>query len=668
MPDSNGAVPAPPQGGFRADINGLRTIAIVPVVAFHAGLIVLGGGFIGVDVFFVISGFLITGALLREGLRTGTVKIWSFWAKRLRRLVPALALVVAVTLPVVTLLRSPLVWQDIATQAFGSLVYVSNMVFARQATDYFAEDLNQSPFLHTWSLGVEEQFYLLWPFLVILACAVARLLGRSPRTVLVIGFAAAALVSFAISLWLTDYRPSWAFYALPTRAWEFAIGGLIAAIPATWRSANRWVPRSMTTVGVAVIVVGVFVIRSTDPFPGTAALVPVIGTALVIAGGLHNWTSRNPVADLVLGNPVMQWIGARSYSWYLWHWPFIIIGALVFGHTVPVMCIAALLSLLAAMWSYRFVENRFRFAPALVASLKRTYLATLAVTAVIGLIAAAVFAGGAVLRTVQPIAAFAQAQTGLPESFCDAEVTSPDGDEQCVLGDPDAATTIILAGDSHAGMWREAVGDAAAAIDARVIVRYKSACPSIPVAVVNTRGVRDADCAPFQQETLRLIDSMSPDLVLLANTDSYSTRILADGGGLENESAAGTSWGDAFEEVLTRATDVGAAVANIEDNPWLPSDPTECATRLGASIDSCTPTRDSALADIAELRGVLAERTAAAGVAEFPMIDRLCDDASCRIVDADGQPIWRDNNHLARDYVTTLVPEMTDYLASALAS
>src|SRR5687768_9708620 len=305
---------------FRPDLEGLRAIAVLLVLLYHAGVAAFGGGYVGVDVFFVLSGFLITGLIVRELEATGSIGLAAFYARRARRLLPAAALALAVTVIASAILLPSLRVGDVAVDAAAAALYVSNIRFAVQATDYLQASQAPSPLLHYWSLGVEEQFYLFWPALLLLATRLGW--GSIPRLALMVGVVSAG--SFVLSLVLTQVSAPWAFYSLPTRAWELGIGALIAL--AALRSVA--LPPSAAVAsgiaGVAMIVAAGTFIDTSTPFPGTAALLPTAGAGLVIVAGLG---TRLPVPSRILTVAPLRWLGRISYSLYLWHWPIIVIPA-----------------------------------------------------------------------------------------------------------------------------------------------------------------------------------------------------------------------------------------------------------------------------------------------------------------------------------------------------
>src|SRR3954464_9447717 len=315
---------------FRPDIEGLRAVAVLAVVLFHAGVPGLPGGFVGVDVFFVISGFLITGMLWREVERTGTVRLARFYGPRARRLLPAGVLVIAATAAAVAWLLPPLRARTVLGDGVASALYVANYRFAVQGTDYLAADTPPSPFQHYWSLGVEEQFYLLWPALLV---GTAWLAGRrSPgarKVVAAVGVLTLVTAgSFVLSLWWTHSSPPWAYFSLPSRAWELGVGGLVALTVPAWRRLPPTVAATAGWAGLAAVLASCCLLDEGTPFPGTAALLPVLGTALLLGAGSRR-TSWGPA--VVLERPPVRRIGRWSYSWYLWHWPVLVLAPTLVG-------------------------------------------------------------------------------------------------------------------------------------------------------------------------------------------------------------------------------------------------------------------------------------------------------------------------------------------------
>jgi peptidoglycan/LPS O-acetylase OafA/YrhL len=340
-------------GGFRPDLEGLRGVAILLVLAFHAGLPSTSGGFVGVDVFFVLSGFLITGLLVRERERDGRIDLRAFYVRRVRRILPA-ALVVLVGILAASWAMLPLLdLERVAGDVVASALSVGNIRFAIQATDYFAADVSPSPVLHYWSLGVEEQFYFVWPALLILATR------RGPSRAA--AFAALAIVaagSFAASLYLTEASAAWAFYSLPTRAWELALGGLLAVAWPWLRRLPDLLVAPLGWVGLAVVVASLLVIDPATPFPGTAALLPTLGTAAIVLAG-----SRRGSVGLLLERSPMRWLGRISYSLYLVHWPILVLPAagLAFDEelSLPVRLGLAGLAIVVGAACQRWVEVPF---------------------------------------------------------------------------------------------------------------------------------------------------------------------------------------------------------------------------------------------------------------------------------------------------------------------
>ena len=342
---------------FRPDIEGLRAVAVIAVILFHARIARFSGGFIGVDVFFVLSGFLITRLLLREVAATGTISLPRFWARRARRLLPASCIVVVVTVLASQVLLSPIAQRPLATDAVAAGGFVVNFVFAARLGDYFASQLGRtpSPLLHFWSLAVEEQFYLFWP-LTLLAL---HHRPRHYRRLVTVTMIAVAIVSFVTCLWMTRTHPTGAFYLLPARMWELAVGGLIAVAGPAWRLVSAEARGIAAWVGVAGVVTAAMTFDDSIAFPGSAALLPVLGTALIVVAGGRGAAWFAPSA--VLQHESLQWIGRRSYAIYLWHWPALVLAEAKWGPlSLAQRCVAIAAAIGLAAISLRLIEDPVR--------------------------------------------------------------------------------------------------------------------------------------------------------------------------------------------------------------------------------------------------------------------------------------------------------------------
>ena len=360
MPDSLGA----DTGGFRRDIEGLRALAVLLVLAYHADLGPFSGGYIGVDVFFVLSGFLITSLLVRELGVTGGLSLRRFWARRARRLLPASCLVIVATLVAGSFVLAPLAQLDLARDGLAAATFVVNIVFAHQQGDYLTADLAPSPLLHFWSLAVEEQFYLVWPILLLLVAGYRRRYRAAVAGLVAVLWP----VSLAACVWLTTRNQPWAFYGLPTRAWELLTGAGLALLAAKLLRIPGPVRALLGWAGLAAVVVSAMAFSDTTTFPGVAAALPVLATAAVVAAGP---ALRTGPAALLRWGP-LQWIGQRSYSIYLWHWPALVLVAAELGPLSAWQRLAVVLaSVGVAAVTYSFLENPVRHSRWLAAKARR---------------------------------------------------------------------------------------------------------------------------------------------------------------------------------------------------------------------------------------------------------------------------------------------------------
>jgi len=648
---------------FRPDIEGLRAIAILLIVAYHAGVPGFSGGFIGVDVFFVISGYLITRHLLRDSEETGSVAFGAFWARRIRRLVPGLALTVVVTLIAGLALITPFDMLETAKEGAASALYVSNILFGQNTQNYFGSNPNKSPFLHTWSLGVEEQFYLLWPFLVLGLVFLTRRRRHRHRHGALVLFAAIFVVSFALNLRWTGEGSSWAFFSLPTRAWEFAAGGFLGSL-AIRRTANRFLQPTVGFVGLALLIGATELFNSSTTYPGVNALVPVIGTTLLIlAGGIGlNTYLRSPVSRALSIGP-MQWTGRLSYSWYLWHWPFIVLTVLAFnnGDTL-IRTAAALASLGAAYVAFRYVENPVRFAKSIVESVGRTFGLGLVIT-----MAVICAAGGTwVVSSLRTPSSF-NAQMAVADTNFFPNCGSHNmvgGILQCYGGDLAASTTVALVGDSHAATWFNALSSVAAIQKVRILLLTEPGCPFIPIEVrpAPNGPVDTQQCLARRGEGMTLLSVIKPKaIVLTQHTGGYLGLIMDSSGNIPPQKKQVSLWEHAFLSFLEEERSLGVRPGVILDNPTLPQSPAECVSQTG-SIAECEPSRSVAFASgrllqAAELQ-VLAELR---DVPRFNPDDVLCTATGCPL-ELNRHLLYADTNHLLYGATKLMEPQLSTLL------
>ncbi len=530
-----------PKSYFRPDIEGLRAIAIGAVLLFHAGVPGAGGGFIGVDVFFVISGFLITGLLVREWNTHGRIDLVVFYARRFRRLLPAALLTIVVTVAASYLVLSELRFPGVAVDGAASALYVSNIHFASSAIDYLGAETAPSPLLHFWSLGVEEQFYLFWPLIIFLSLRLLKL----PHLWLVVSVMVVA--SFVLALVWTDVAAPWAFFSLPTRAWQLGVGALMAigVLRLPQRTPTQ-LAVSATWLGLAVILFGVVRIGADTPYPGTAALIPVVGTALMISGMSH--TPGLPARLLSTRFP--RWVGRISYSLYLWHWPILVLVPIALGvESVAFNLVLVVVAALIAWASTELYEGPIRHGTLLPMRPSRSVIVAIGASV---LVAAGALSWGnavqgdrwtpgdvdeAVVRSVElpepvrngPVPAdlvppLAGAYWDLPDGYDDGcHLEFPDVEApECVYGDPEGETTVMLLGDSHAQQWLPALQALADERGWRLRAITKSACPMADGTVWNSvlkRGYRE--CDEWRETALELIEAEAPALVLVAADGRY---------------------------------------------------------------------------------------------------------------------------------------------------
>lgn len=662
---------SPPQRtGFRSDIQGLRAIAVLLVVVYHSGVEVVSGGYIGVDVFFVISGFLITTHLLESLQQHGTVHFASFYTRRARRILPAAFTVLMLTVIAAVIWMPPLLLREVFRGAIATALYVPNMLFGMQGTNYLAESA-PSVFQHYWSLGIEEQFYIVWPAILLIGY---RLCKQSERA-LFYGVATLIALSFLLCVIMMSVSQPWAFFSLPTRAWELGVGGLVAFV---MRSGASWIthPRMglMAWVGLGALLVVAVTYGAATPFPSYYAAIPVLATALVIIGGMAG--PVNPAR--VLSVRPMQFVGLISYSLYLVHWPLLVIPQATAGHHNPLPASVLLglgaLSIPAAYVLYRWVENPLRRPRGDRAERPARTLLTVGATS--GLILA-MTAGTMFVAQRLPLntgrqaapAAIEVAPTGtgfvpsnliptlrsaaddnpaIYDNGCHRDFNSTDA-SGCQYGDNDDAPMVVLFGDSHAATWFPALHALAEEGRIRLDVNTKSSCHSVDAPKLRD-GVPYTECDTWRDGVIDRLKRDAPAVVLLANYGVSS--LQGENGNFER------LWAEGLSKTIDALSST-SEVAVLADVPDMGETPAICLSANLEDAHACERPRAEVLnTAVAEV-----ERSAASagGAAYVDLTDYLCGTSYCPII-IGNELVYRDAHHLTATFSASLAAPLAQSL------
>ncbi|HLO76418.1 MAG TPA: acyltransferase family protein [Magnetospirillum sp.] len=672
------AAPAPAglnRSGYRPDIDGLRAVAVLPVVLFHFGFASFGGGFVGVDIFFVISGYLITGILAAE-LAAGTYSIRGFYERRIRRIIPALAFVVAVTAAVAALLLTPREMGRFSSEVWWSSLFSSNVLFFRK-DGYFDGASTMRLLLHTWSLSVEEQYYIVVP---VLLWAGWRWFRRHlVALLLVLGLASLALAVYSVA-----FHPSAAFYLLPSRAWELLCGSLLALAPSRAKVPSR-LREAVAWAGLAAIAVAIFAYDGATPFPGAAALLPCLGaTALLWAGEQGASTTIGRLLCL----PPMLAVGRISYSLYLWHWPVLVLAKYYLLREPDLAESVALIALAVAMsaFSYRFVEQPFR---------RRVLLGgRRALFAGGGVVLVAMFAFGLAGKsgfpgrfdhTARQLAAYAESRDPRHDACMDLSADKIRRGELCSYGQPrDGAPDFMVWGDSHAGALMPAFS---AVAQRRGLWGLHSAFPSCPpllgVSVVRSDSREAMACAQINEAALEQIAARHIRTVVLAarwplyaegwariGADARNKPLTLTDAEAPTPDAAGRKavFQRGLDRLLTRLRQMGVRVLVVEPVPETLVDvPNALATSrlLGRDTTTLGPEVEQVAARQAWVRERFAQEQQAGRLSVIPTHASLCGADRCQI-QRDGVPLYHDVDHLSVPGALVLDPALDAALTAAL--
>lgn len=600
--------------GHRPDIQGLRAVAVIIVVLYHARVPGFSGGFVGVDVFFVISGYVIGASLLRELTATGTIRLRRFYERRVRRLLPAYAVAALCTL-VIAMLFMPIGrgQTNTAETALAATFSVSNLYLMRTGGRYFAPTGDDNPFLHTWSLGVEEQFYLVLPALIALTLVVVRK-SDSQRRIAVVGLLAVlTAASFTFSVRMTTADPLVGFYHPGSRFWEIGVGMLLAFAPAVSGVRRVFADVACSASGVAICVTTLMYSDATE-FPGLAALAPVAATAALV--------SFLPMSRLArpAGSSVAGWIGDRSYGWYLWHWPLIVFADSIFSPSWPQLLACAMLALVPTWLSYRYVEQPVRERRVRLSG-RRLPLAAGGIAVFLTAVSGASAAGAARRWGID---SYVFEPDGLARELgCDT-IYEPDP-SGCTI-ERDGPSRLMLVGDSHAQAAARGVNAAAEQIGASLTIYTYASCTAFD------HPFHEADCEEYRSAIWQLIDVVQPTHLIVGQ---FSL------GRLNETRYDAQLWWDGLVELEERldARDIDLVV--LGDVPEYESVTSRRQSLLEPNAVAATQTRDTFERDRESIAAL--ERTIAD--AWLDPIDATCDARSCS-TRRDTVWLYYDGDHL----------------------
>ncbi|MFE7228626.1 acyltransferase family protein [Nocardioides sp. NPDC057577] len=700
-----------PAKRLRGDVQGLRAVAILTVLAAHAGVSWFAGGFVGVDVFFVISGFLITQQLVGELGRTGRISLRRFYARRARRILPAATLTLAATVIAAVLLLGPAQVAPLATDAVWASAFAANIRMAIAGTDYFQAELPPSPVQHFWSLAVEEQFYLVWPLVALVCIVLASRIGASrggerdvqqgsvrARRFLLAAIALITLASFAWSIVHTPGEATAAYFSSLTRAWELGIGAALAILVTSGRVMQRLaavpVARELLALGgLAAIVVACLAYDESTPFPGYHAALPVLGSAAVILAGALP-AGETTIGARLLSVAPMRAIGDWSFSLYLWHWPLLVLPEIVLQRelTWPERGLAVAGAFVLAYVSFRLVEAPFREG----ALWRPTRRALTFYPVSIALVAAIAFGGTvyadfeATRGDFQPAITLADAPAADPsldeqEALVRASVLAAREDtavptelrpalteldslkpsrtrcdytddterDLCVDGDPDGDRTMVVFGNSHALHWVPTLNRIAKQHGFRAYFLVKNRCVS--ASITTDRGGDEHDpyteCDDFNRWAFKQFKRLDPDLTVVSTAPPIKGVFDEEGDWVGERDQIDELMHPAYTDFLRRVDKHTGRTVLIRDIQGFDANAGTCLSRPGATLGDClmgaVETRETSI----DVQVRAAEEV---GVDVADMSSYFCWDGSCPAVVGDTITHY-DGTHMSRQYAPQLV-------------
>ncbi|MEW1778966.1 acyltransferase family protein [Streptomyces sp. NPDC086777] len=659
---------------YRPDIQGLRAVAIMMVVSMHCGILDIHGG---VDVSFVLSGFLIGSQLLAEIDKTGKVSLAKFWARRFRRLAPGTAITITATAIVSWIYVSPFRFRDYMADGLSASVSLINWRLAENGTDYFANDGSQSPYQHFWSLGIEEQFYLVAPIMLVVMVWLSKLIFRN-RALVAVFLTAVVGGSFYLGYTMTTSNQPMAYFSTTTRIWELAFGVLLALSAQLLSRMNTGLAGVITWLGLGTLLVTGLLITKHTPLPGYAVAGPLLGAGMVIAGGCANPRFG---AEKVLDNPIFNFIGNVSYGWYLLHWPLLILFPSMidreFGYSDRFR--VAVFSFLLAILMHYMIEKRFRENVKLVAIPWRGVVTGGALTA--STVAAMVVAlhviplNLAVGSTGSSAAALgyqgtasvqeAVAKRAKPEITQDDLLKAPKDQtthgcidnleptefvmrDDCVIGDPEGKKTVVVFGDSHSWQWDNAFQELGENLHAKIVTVAKGGCSPEDYKITRADLGRDyTECTSWRKSALAYIGKLKPDVIVVTNR--VQPTVTRSGA----------------EETFKALKATGAKLVYLTDTPYPGFSVPDCLAEKANDLASCTAKSDK-IVDHPANRALERDVAEENGAKVIDTVPAFCSNGYCPAV-IGGTVVYFDYSHMTGSYAKSLVPFLQPTFKKILA-
>ncbi len=641
---------------WRQDIQGMRGVTMIVIVLFHAGL-PIPGGFVSLDAFFVISGFVITGMLLREHSKYGKVSLVSFYLRRFKRLTPALIFMVSVVMVLAIALTSPLyVQSQTALTGLGATFLTANIVIQATTGGYFDPAVELNPLLHTWSLSVEEQFYLIFPLLLVIGWFIGRkITNRINVPILLVSIVAG--ISLAATLMPKDIpgAPSWfiplfGYYSPVVRVWEFAAGALLFYATRKMTHPDNKLSILLALSGALLFFAPMWIIDPSVPYPGPWTIAPVTGTMLVILAGFN---SRNGVTRGLSSKPLV-FVGDRSYSWYLWHWPAIVFAAIVFPSVPAILLIGATVSIIPALMSFKYIENPIRLRQMSPKAIVSMLVASVATATALGV---GLFFGSSVSwNSSTAAAAKEQIETIHLADANGCHVFTPldlPSYENCWFTEG-AGPPIYMVGDSNADQFSEALVGAGRTLGRPVSITTVSACPFLIDIETNSR------CETYIDNTVDWLGGQQPASVVIAMSSGYGQ------GSQERLS----QYMDSLRKTIVAIQGMGHAVSVVQAIPnvihlsgfgteWTAgSCPMFQVIQEGCGVTTTLQQAATNQGDVWAATKLVAEES---GSQLIQVAESLCPDQACETF-MDGKWVYRDSNHITSDQSARLAPTFSQML------